>query len=239
MYHSKMWKKKGENKMGAENKELDEELEDETLDNEGTEDQTDEDTGADDGKGKDEPNEEKTFTQAQVTRMMSKEKKQGKNSVYKELGIDPKDTKMIAMFKAFVNSQKSDEDVAAENKAENDAKLAEAERKALTAELKAEAMMMGVKTQYVEDIVTLAMSKMTDEDADAKVIMGEFKRKYPVWFGEGSGEDDSESTGKKGTGSSVSNKDKNNKGGKSKSLGARLAAQRKQQNDSSKSSFWS
>ena len=29
MYHSKMWKKKGENKMGAENKELDEELEDE------------------------------------------------------------------------------------------------------------------------------------------------------------------------------------------------------------------
>lgn len=225
--------------MGVENKELDEELEDETLDNEGTEDQTDEDTGADDGKGKDEPNEEKTFTQAQVTRMMSKEKKQGKNSVYKELGIDPKDTKMIAMFKAFVNSQKSDEDVAAENKAENDAKLAEAERKALTAELKAEAMMMGVKTQYVEDIVTLAMSKMTDEDADAKVIMGEFKKKYPVWFGEGSDEDDSESTGKKGTGSSVSNKDKNNKGGKSKSLGARLAAQRKQQNDSSKSSFWS
>lgn len=225
--------------MGAENKELDEELEDETLDNEGTEDQTDEDTGADDGKGKDEPNEEKTFTQAQVTRMMSKEKKQGKNSVYKELGIDPKDTKMIAMFKAFVNSQKSDEDVAAENKAENDAKLAEAERKALTAELKAEAMMMGVKTQYVEDIVTLAMSKMTDEDADAKVIMGEFKKKYPVWFGEGSDEDDSESTGKKGTGSSVSNKDKNNKGEKGKSLGARLAAQRKQQNDSSKSSFWS
>ena len=80
---------------------------------------------------------------------------------------------------------------------------------------------------------------MTDEDADAKVIMGEFKKKYPVWFGEGSGEDDSESTGKKGTGSSVSNKDKNNKGGKGKSLGARLAAQRKQQNDSSKSSFWS
>lgn len=229
--------------MGAENKELDEELEDETLDNEGTEDQTDEDTGADDGKGKDETNKEKTFTQAQVTRMMSKEKKQGKNSVYKELGIDPKDTKMIAMFKAFVNSQKSDEDIAAENKAENkaenDAKLAEAERKALTAELKAEAMMMGVKTQYVEDIVTLAMSKMTDEDADAKVIMGEFKKKYPVWFGKDSDEDDSESTGKKGTGSSISNKDKNNKGEKNKSLGARLAAQRKQQNDSNKSSFWS
>lgn len=225
--------------MGAENKELDEELEDETLDNEETEDQTEEGAGADDEKGKDETNKEKTFTQAQVTRMMSKEKKQGKNSVYKELGIDPKDTKMIAMFKAFVNSQKSDEDIAAENKAENDAKLAEAERKALTAELKAEAMMMGVKTQYVEDIVTLAMSKMTDEDADAKVIMGEFKKKYPVWFGEGSDEDDSESTGKKGTGSSISNKDKNNKGEKNKSLGARLAAQRKQQNDSNKSSFWS
>lgn len=225
--------------MGAENKELDEELEDETLDNEGAEDQTDEGAGADDGKGKDEGNKEKTFTQAQVTRMMSKEKKQGKNSVYKELGIDPKDTKMIAMFKAFVNSQKSDEDIAVEKKAEDDAKLAEAERKALTAELKAEAMMMGVKTQYVEDIVTLAMSKMTDEDADAKIIMGEFKKKYPVWFGDGSDEDDSESTGKKGTGSSISSKDKKGKGGKGESLGARLAAQRKQQNDSNKSSFWS
>lgn len=226
--------------MGAENKEFDEELEDDTLDTEGTENQND-DAGADDGKGKNETSEttkEKTFTQAQVTRMMSKEKRQGKNSVYKELGIDPKDTKMIAMFKAFVSSQKSEDEKAAEKKAEDDAKYAEAEKRALTAELKAEAMMMGVEPQYVDDIVTLAMSKMTDEDADVKVIIGEFKKKYPVWFKES--DEGSETAGKRGTGSSVGNKSrKGSTGGEKGGIGARLAAQRKQNNSSGSKSFWS
>lgn len=226
--------------MGAENKELDEELEDETIENDGDNNQENS-TGANEGKNEEEgEKKEKTFTQAQVTKMMSKEKRQGKNSVYKELGIDPKDTKMIAMFKAFVNSQKSEEEKANEKKAEDDAKFAEAEKRALTAELKAEAMMMGAKTQYVEDIVTLAMSKMTDEDADAKVIIGEFKKKYPVWFGES--DEGSESKGKKGTGSSVVGKGKNGSSGSGnkgkEGIGARLAAQRKNSSKFGKNSFW-
>lgn len=179
----------------------------------------------------------KTFTQEQVNRMMTREKNQGRNAVYKELGIDPKDSKTVAMFKAFIESQKTDEQKASEKEAETQSKMNEAEQRAQIAEAKAEAMMLGVKTQYVEDVVTLALAKMT-ENSDLKTIIGEFKTKYPVWFGESSEEDDKSKnkgkTGQKGTGSSVKNSDKEKKG-EEKGLGARLAAQRK---TGKKSSYW-
>lgn len=183
----------------------------------------------------------KTFTQEQVTKMMTREKNQGRNAVFKELGIDPKDSKAIAMVKALFDSQKTDDQKAAEKQAEDQRERAEAEQRAIIAEAKAEAMMQGVKPQYVEDIVTLALAKMT-EDSDLKTVIGEFKTKYPVWFGE-SGDDDDKgkdkgkgSTGQRGTGSSVKT-DKDKKGDdKNKGLGARLAAQRK--TSSSKKSYW-
>lgn len=180
----------------------------------------------------------KTFTQDQVNRMMTREKNQGRNAVYKELGIDPKDSKTINMFKAFIESQKTDEQKASEKEAENQSKVTEAEKRAQVAEAKAEAMMLGVKSQYADDIVTLALAKMT-EDSDLKTIIGEFKTKYPIWFGESSEEDeknnkDKGKTGQKGTGSSVKTS-KEDKGKEEKGLGARLAAQRK---TSKKSSYW-
>lgn len=201
-------------------------------------------TGSDDkgsgGKSGSKESKDKTFTQDQVTKMMTREKNQGRNAAYKELGIDPKDTKMVKMFKAFVESQKSDDQKAAEQESENQTKINEAEQRAIVAEAKAEAMMLGVKSQYVDDIVTLALAKMTD-DSDLKTIIGEFKTKYPVWFGE-SEEDEKKDdkgktkTGQKGTGSSVKNSDKDKKGEEAKGLGARLAAQRKTGNK--KSSYW-
>lgn len=183
----------------------------------------------------------KTFTQDQVTKMMTREKNQGRNAAYKELGIDPKDTKMVKMFKAFIESQRTDDQNAAEKESENQAKVTEAEQRAAVAEAKAEAMMLGVKSQYVDDVVTLALSKMT-EDSDLKTIIGEFKTKYPFWFGESEedNKDDKDKgkgkTGQKGTGSSVKS-DKDKKGeDTNKGLGARLAAQRKTNNK--KSSYW-
>ena len=193
------------------------------------------------GKSGNKETKGKTFTQEQVTKMMTREKNQGRNAAYKELGIDPKDTKMVKMFKAFVDSQKDDDQKKAEQESENQTKLNEAEQRAIVAEAKAEAMMLGVKSQYVDDIVTLALAKMT-EDSDLKTIIGEFKTKYPVWFGE-SEEDDGKKddkgktkTGQKGTGSSVKNSDKEKNGDDKKGIGARLAAQRKTSNK--KSSYW-
>lgn len=223
--------------------------EEEIEENEDVEDQTDnnDDSGksGDDKSGKNDDkgskgNTGKTFTQEQVTRMMTREKNQGRNAVYRELGIDPKDTKTVNMFKAFIDSQKTDEQKAAEKESENQSKIDEAEQRAMVAEAKAEAMMMGIKTQYVDDVVTLALAKMT-EDSDIKTIIGEFKTKYPVWFGESSEEDkedknkDKGKTGKNGTGSSIKGSDKEKKG-EEKGLGARLAAQRKTSNK--KTSYW-
>lgn len=201
----------------------------------GKDDKSDKDKSGDD-KGK----SGKTFTQEQVNKMMTREKNQGRNAALRELGIDPKDSKMVAMVKAFIDSQKTDEQKAAEKDAENQTKMKEAEQRAQVAEAKAEAMMLGVKTQYVEDVVILALAKMT-EDSDLKTIIGEFKTKYPVWFGES--EDDDKGgkdkgkgkTGQKGTGSSIK-ASKEDKGKEEKSLGARLAAQRR--GTGKKSSYW-
>ncbi len=181
----------------------------------------------------------KTFTQEQVTKISTREKNQGRAAAYKEMGIDPKDTKTMNMVKAFLESQKTDDEKAAAKQAEDQSARAEAEQRAVIAEAKAEAMMQGVKSQYVDDIVTLALAKMT-EDSDLKTVIGEFKTKYPVWFGE-SGEDDDDKgkgkgkTGQRGTGSSVKT-DNGKTDDKNKGLGARLAAQRK--SGSKKSSYW-
>lgn len=194
--------------------------------------------GAKNGEG---DKQERTFTQEQVTKMMTREKNQGRAAALKELGIDPKDTKAVAMVKALIESQKSEEQKAAEKAAAESAKQSEAEHRALVAEAKAEAMLLGVQPQYVDDIVTLALSKMTD-DADLKTVIGEFKAKYPMWFGDTGDDGDKDKkgagkkTGQKGTGSSVKSSGKD-KDSETKGLGARLAAQRKT-SSGAKSSYW-
>ena len=230
------------------NNSTDEEIEE----NKDVEDQTDDKddsgkSGKDDKSGKDKDGDDKggksgkTFTQEQVNKMMTREKNQGRSAALKELGIDPKDSKMVAMVKALIESQKTDEQKAAEKDIENQTKMNEAEQRAQVAEAKAEAMMLGVKTQYVDDVVTLALAKMT-EDSDLKTIIGEFKTKYPVWFGESedddkSGKDKEKSkTGQKGTGSSVKTSKEDKGNGEEKGLGARLAAQRR--GAGKKSSYW-
>lgn len=183
---------------------------------------------------------EKTFTQKQVSSMMAKEKRQGRDAAFKEMGIDPNDSKMVNMFKAFIQSQKTDEQKANEEAATQAAKIAEAEHRAMVAEAKAEAMQLGVLPQYADDAVILALSKMSDDDdTDLKSIIGELKTKYPVWFdASNAGADGKNATGQKGTGASVNNS--SDKGGKeNKGMGARLAAQRKAANGANKKSFWS
>lgn len=229
------------NTKGAGNEEELEEEEDQNDNSGATKNGSDDDSGSDDKGGKGNgKKQERSFTQSQVNRMMTREKNQGRAAAFKELGIDPKDTQMVKMFHAFVESQKTDDQKAAEKDAEVQAKQAEAEHRAMMAEAKAEAMMLGIKPQYVEDAVALAMSKMSD-DADLKTVLGELKDKYSLWFDDpdddsedGKAKDGKGKTGQKGTGTSV--KDAGKRGGKeSGGLGARLAAQRKA---TTKTSYW-
>lgn len=187
--------------------------------------------GAASGDGKNKS--PRTFTQDEVTRMMTREKKQGRNAVLRELGIDPKDTKTISLLQSVMKSKSG-------SQSEGDGRMAELEHRTLVAEAKAEAMQQGAQAEYVDDIVTLALSK-AEEDSDVSTLVGEVKTKYPVWFGkQPEGDDDKKGTGAnkvgaKGTGSSVKSKAAPKK--EEQNIGARLAAQRKARN-TGKKSFW-
>lgn len=184
-------------------------------------------------------NQERTFTQAEVTRMMAREKKQGRNSAYNELGIDPTDKAAVEQFKAFRAFLESQSDNGAEAVPDN-TQVDEYAQRALVAETKAEAMMQGVKPQFVDDLVTLVLSGLT-EDTDVKDAIGEYRTKYPVWFGvseedEGKAGAKAEPAGHKGTGSPVKPASEDKGSGSDKGIGARLAAQRKP--GSGKSHYW-
>lgn len=233
--------------MAKEDVKDEENLDDENLDDkggaEGGKDESDKGSKDDNKGGKDDSDKGgsengKTFTQEQVNKMMTREKNQGRNAALKDLGIDPKDSKAIKAIKDYIESQKTD----TQKEAEAAAAKKESEQRVIAAEAKVEAMMIGVKPQFVDDVVTLAMSKVSDESSDLKTIIGEFKTKYPVWFGseeeddkdKGKGKDDKDA-GKKGTGKSM--KSSSGKDGEGeKNLGARLAAQRRA--STTKKSIW-
>ena len=186
--------------------------------------------GNDTGANKRSDPGEKTFTQEDVNRMMTREKKQGRNSVYNELGIDPNDTKSIELIKTIIDAQKGQAQEAGDtgNVAEQqNEQLAEAEHRAAVAEAKAEAMVLGVKPQFVDDVVTLATVRIAEQEgAEFKTIIGELKQKYPIWFGNVD-DDDLSNAGQKGTGSSIKSDSGSNGSKKEEGLGKRLAAQRK------------
>lgn len=188
----------------------------------------------------------KTFTQEQVNAMMAREKQQGAASVYNKLGIDPTDDAAVRMFKAFIESQKTEADKQKEQNDAQQAKIVAAEERARIAEAKAEAMKLGAKPECVDDVVALALTKVT-ENTDAKSVIEEFKSKYKFWFGEDSddkdkddkGAKDNKKTGEKGTGASVKgSKGKSDDGSGASGIGKRLASQRRTAVSKNKS-YWS
>ena len=195
-------------------------------------------SGAGNGDGSDGG---KTFTQDDVNRMMTREKKQGRNSVYNELGIDPSDTDSIELIKSIMSAKKQNvtggDDASTASRA-NDEKVAELEHRAKVAEAKAEAMMLGVKPQFVDDVVTLAAAHLAEQGdgAEFKSVIGELKSKYPLWFGED--DDDKNEAGKSGTGSSINPDSGSNGSKKDEGIGKRLAAQRKPSGNGKKFSYW-
>lgn len=175
---------------------------------------------------------DKTFTQDDVTRMMAKEKKQGRSSAFNELGIDPSNKKMVEAAKAFFSKLSGGDSVDDDaSDAVDDGKAAELESELVVANAKVAAMKQGVNPQYVDDVVTLISARMKqDESAKLDTAIGELKKKYPSWFVV---EQNSKNVGKFGTGSSVS---ANSGKSGNDSLGKRLAAQRKV--SSNKKSYW-
>lgn len=170
------------------------------------------DPGATGGTG----TEVKTFTQEEVNRMMAAEKRQGRASVLSELGYDPKDKEAIAKLKALIDGNKTEEQKKADKEQELTNAAAEANRRAEVAERKLQALSSGCDPATVDDVMTLASSRVTEEVDFAKALE-QVKEKYPNFFG-GNG-------GDSGTGRGQGHK-KHGEDNKPGSYGARLAANR-------------
>lgn len=220
---------------------------------EGGDDGGDEGGEEDEEGGKKKKKDEKlSYTQKELQRMMATEKNQGRLSVYKELGFefDPSDVKsgkdakkVIEDFRKWNEKNKTE----VEKLQEKAGKADEYEKKCNLYECKFAALAKGVSPDCVDDVVTLALTKVT-EDHDFKSALEEIEEKYPHFFGkkkkkgkeeediqdEEDEEDEGGEEGKKGTGSSAAG----SKGRQQKeSMGARLAKQKAK--SSVKSSFYS
>lgn len=161
----------------------------------------------------------KTFTQVEVAAMMSKEKKEGRRALLKQLGFkseaEAKDA--IALYNALVESQKTDDQKRQEAAAGIEAAKAEAEERAEAAEAKLACVVAGVKKDALDDALALAKLKVTEEKNLDKVL-AEMKKepRYASFFGE-------EDTKGDGTGQEPGHH-KNGKGTKKGAYGSKLAA---------------
>ncbi len=167
---------------------------------------------------------ERTYTQDEVNRMMANEKRQGRQSVLKELGLNPEDKNAVKATKALLDSQKTAEQIAAEKLANEAADKLDALKRAETAERKLVVLTSGCNPNYIEEVFALASAKVT-ESVDFETALKSVKTKCPAFF-EG---------GDTGTGNNGGyHKPNNNKPG---TLGASLAQKAIQANSNKNTYF--
>lgn len=168
----------------------------------------------------------KSYTQEQLNSMMAREKRTARQAILKELGVDAKDEKgftaAIAEIKKTLDAGKTQQQLDAEAKKNAEDKLAESEAKNARLELKVAALAAGAKAEALDDVITLAVSKISDSEPAEKVLK-DLKTKYPTLFGE---------SGSAGTGNS-NNPPRNKAGNSNLSLGKRLAQNNKTNTKSS------
>ena len=176
--------------------------------------------GGDGGSEDDDEDEEgtggsdKTFTQEDVNKLLAREKRKGKASVLKELGLNPEDKDAIANLKKILGEHQTDsEKKDNELKAAQDTASKETNR-ANKAEQKLKVLMAGCKKDFVDEVTAMALAK-ADEDTDFDAALEAVKKKMAACF------DEEEEDQDKGTGRGQGHKkQKNTKPG---SFGASLA----------------
>jgi hypothetical protein len=210
----------------------DKEEQDEEQDDD-SENKDDNNGGSDDGKdsGK---KKEKTFTQSQVNKLMSREKKEGRSALLNALGFKTEDEakKAVDLYNALIGSQKSEEDKAKEDASKLETQKTDAEKRAEIAENKLACIMAGVNKESVDDVLAIASTKIDENNDLAKVLESmRGQAKYAVFFEESQEDDKNKDTG---TGHDTSHGRKKSEAKKG-SYGASLAerANKAQNNKSS------
>lgn len=129
---------------------------------------------------------EKTFTQADLTATATREKNQGKNSVFKLFGVaDEKEARAKAeLFKKWDDEQKTID----QKRAEAEKVAASNEARAQMAENKLACVEAGVNKDSLDDALAIAVLKVTD-GKDLAAVLAEMKAqpKYKGFFDEGVG----------------------------------------------------
>lgn len=147
------------------------------------------------GAGGDPKPQEKTFTQAEVTRMLANEKRQGRNSVLKDLGIDPEDKDGVKNAKGILDAQKTQAQLDREVLSNEKTARAQAEAKAVAAERRVGVMLAKCKGEFLDEVIALASAKVTDT-VDFDAALKAVKEKCPTFFEDGDGGDPDPGTGK-------------------------------------------
>lgn len=154
-------------------------------------DDSDDDSGKDKGKSK-------TFTQTEVKRMMTKEKREGRKAMLNSLGFKTEEEakKASAFYNSYVESQKTDAEKDAEKQKSLEDDKSSAEKRAEEAEMKLACLMAGVNKESVEDIMAIAKNKVT-EDTSLEDVLGEMRKqpKYSTFFEESEDKQKDDGTG--------------------------------------------
>lgn len=137
------------------------------------------------------------YTQKQLNSLMAKEKRSARRAMLKDLGFDIKDDSSFRdtmnSIKKILDSSKTQSQLDAEAKSKAETEKAEAEAKAHKLEMKVAALSVGANAAYLDDLITLASTRISDETS-AEEVMKDLKSKYPSFFSS-SAEEEDESSG--------------------------------------------
>lgn len=152
----------------------------------------DDNQGGEDGENKEEPKgDEKKFTQKEVSAMMAKEKKEGRAAAVKALGFKSEDEakKAVSLLNALLDSQRTEEEKNKDASKKAQDEKSEAEKRANLAESKLTCLMAGVSKDSIDDVMAIALPKVTD-DKDLSKVIEEMKKekRYASFFGENPGD---------------------------------------------------
>lgn len=166
---------------------------------------------------------EKTYTQAQVNAMLANEKRQGKQAILRALGIkDVNEGKSKMQQQQQTTQQQLDEENQAAQLLSNARQAqAEAEQRAQAAERKLAVLKLGVRPEYVDDVVFIASGKATDSE-DFDVVISGMKETHSFYFMQ----DNNSNQNNNGTGGNTNFKKQQQQQEQAGALGKRLAEQR-------------
>lgn len=145
--------------------------------------------------GETKPTEKKEETKQEEKVDVEKVKSEALSSFMKEIGVEDKDALkgIIAKAKEEEDKNKTDLQKANDSLTEATKQLAEERKARLVAEAKVSAMQLGAKPELVEDLVIVAMTKVTKEK-DINTVIAEMKDSQTgkVYFAEEKEEEEEE-----------------------------------------------